>query len=58
VAPEGVEILNDPTQVIARVLPPRLRLEDDEEGAAPEGEAAQEGEGAAEEEEAPAQEEA
>jgi large subunit ribosomal protein L25 len=34
VAPEGVEILSDPSLVVATVTPPRLRLEAQEEGGA------------------------
>jgi len=34
-APDGVEILTDPSVVIATVAPPRLRLDSEEEGEAP-----------------------
>jgi large subunit ribosomal protein L25 len=56
--PEGVEILTDPSIVIATVTPPRVRLEgelapEEEAAAAAEAEATAEGEGEAATEEAP-----
>ncbi|HKS91476.1 MAG TPA: 50S ribosomal protein L25 [Tepidiformaceae bacterium] len=39
-APDGVEIVTDPSVVIATVTPPRLRLDEEEEGEAAEAEAA------------------
>lgn len=52
VAPEGVEILTDPAIVLATVMAPRLRTEDEEEAEAAAEEAA---EAAEEEGEAPAE---
>jgi large subunit ribosomal protein L25 len=47
-APQGVEILNDPSIPVASVAPPRIRLDVGEEAEEGEGEAEASGEGAAE----------